>query len=43
MGIFSYVKAGKKAFEIVKPKIAKNSHQRFHKFFDANPAVSIST
>ena len=24
MGVFSFVKAGKKAFEIVKPKIAKN-------------------
>ena len=29
MGIFSYVKAGKKAFEIVKPKIAKNLKQKF--------------
>jgi len=29
MSIFSYVKAGKKAFEIVKPKIAKNLKQKF--------------
>ena len=29
MGIFSFVKAGKKTFEIVKPKIAKNLTKRF--------------
>jgi hypothetical protein len=29
MGIFSFVKAGKKTFEIVKPKIAKNLKQKF--------------
>ena len=29
MGVFSFVKAGKKAFEIVKPKIAKNLKQKF--------------
>ena len=29
MGVFSFVKAGKKAFEIVKPKIAKNLKKRF--------------
>jgi hypothetical protein len=29
MGVFSFVKAGKKVFEIVKPKIAKNLKKRF--------------
>ena len=29
MGIFSFVKAGKKTFDIVKPKIAKNLKKRF--------------
>ena len=29
MVIFSFVKAGKKTFEIVKPKIAKNLKQKF--------------
>ena len=29
MGIFSFVKPGKKVFEIVKPKIAKNLKKRF--------------
>ena len=29
MGIFSFVKAGKKTFDIVKPKIAKNLTKRF--------------
>ena len=29
MSVFSFVKAGKKVFEIVKPKIAKNLKKRF--------------
>ena len=29
MGVFSFVKAGKKVFEIVKPKIAKNLKEKF--------------